>query len=262
MTTPIRRFDLKLALGISFWNESCISLLHCISRTGGLLVVPSAPSLCTAATDDFLWRAHVEADYAVMDSGYLDLLLMLRGHPRPRRISGHQVIEHFLFEGKDEILPVREQRVVWVVPSEADRVRLENYLIRRNFNPALQRYYLAPIYTDEDSYRDRVLADLVGVFDPSWVVMCIGGGKQEKLGYELRGMLQKPVPILGTGAAIAFFTGAQGHIPRWADRMYLGWFLRAWHNPKHFIPRYLLALKLVFIMERLEQQAGTVSKNL
>jgi hypothetical protein len=172
------------------------------------------------------------------------------------------VIEHFLFDGANEILPVRKQRVLWVVPSVADQERLSRYLVSRNFDPDLQRYYLAPIYSDDSSYRDAALAGLVEQFDPSWVVMCIGGGKQEKLGYELRGMVRKPVPILSTGAAIAFFTGAQGRIPRWADRMYLGWFLRALHKPSHFIPRYVSAFKLAFLMERLERQAKTVSKGL
>ena len=40
------------------------------------------------------------------------------------------------------------------------------------------------------------------------------------------------------GAAIAFLSGDQVHIPVWADKMYLGWLFRSLSDPFRYVARY------------------------
>lgn len=241
--------ETSLVLNIPFWRGTCANLLQALHSQGGLLVVPSAPSLCAAAHEPPLLKAHVEADAAVLDSGYLALILRALGNRTTPRISGHQIIEHLLFSGSAEILPFRQHKVLWVVPSETEKKRILDYLLTQGFRSENLTFYVAPIY--RNNFRDTELADRATEFDPDWIILCIGGGRQEKLGFELRSLLKRKVPIICTGAAIAFFSGGQAKIPRWADRLYLGWLMRILDNPKQFAPRYLSALALPFALLRI-----------
>lgn len=238
--------------GIPFWNGSCAELLKALHASGGLLVAPSAPSLCAASRDETLWRAHVEADYAVMDSGFLDLLLRVLGQRRPQRISGHQVIEHLL--ASPGAVSARDHRMLWVVPSEGDKLLVGKYLEGLGFQAEKMHFYTAPLYRDDSHFRDEKLAAAARACAAQWIILCIGGGRQEKLGFHLREMLGVPAPILCTGAAIFFFCGGQARIPRWADRLYLGWLLRIGNDPRRFLPRYLAALELPLALCRLARR--------
>lgn len=237
-------------LTLPFWRGTCAELIQKLDKEGGYLVVPSAPSLCQAVEDPVLEKAHYMADFAVMDSGYLDILLRLSGGNRPPRISGHQVIEHLLFEDSQSPIPFRERRVVWVTPSPQEESRIRSYLLGRGFSNDRQYFYNAPFYKSDLDFEDSTLAEFCFQANAQWIVICIGGGRQEKLGAYLRKELGKEVAIIATGAAIAFFSGGQAPIPRWADRLYLGWLIRTLHNPKMMLPRYAAAIKLPLALLR------------
>lgn len=241
-----REASLRRVMGVPFWNRPCGELLKRLHRSGGLLVVPSAPSFCTALEDPELWRAHVEADYAVMDSGYLSLLLSMAAKKRPPRISGHQVIEK-LFAGH-HVPTIGADRILWVVPGEETEGYIRTYLESVGFDLARMEFYRAPQY--DDDFEDPTLVARITETDPTWVIICISGGRQEKLGLHIRARLKKCPAILCTGAAIFFFSGGQAHIPRWVDRAYLGWFWRILSDPKRFGPRYWDALRLPLVLVR------------
>ena len=80
--------------------------------------------------------------------------------------------------------------------------------------------------------------------------MTLGGGTQERLGLYLRSELNCKPSIHCVGAAIAFLSGDQVQIPRWADRMYLGWLFRCLSDPARYMPRYWDARKLLSLMIR------------
>jgi UDP-N-acetyl-D-mannosaminuronic acid transferase (WecB/TagA/CpsF family) len=56
------------------------------------------------------------------------------------------------------------------------------------------------------------------------------------------------------GAAIAFLSGDQVHIPEWADRFYLGWLFRCMSSPRRYVPRYFSAPQLVPLLWRYRDQ--------
>lgn len=240
---PRKRGESRCFLGIPFWSADAGSLLQEADANGGLLTVPSAPSLAEMSRDPFLRQTYAESDWAVMDGGYVALVLRFVFRRRWPRISGLQLLERLLgTNGHTRALPFAERRVLWVMPGADEETRVSKLLDGLGFEMDRQRFYQAPIYRTREDYDDAALQAAVLDFKPDWVVLGIGGGKQEKLGYQLRASLRNsdcPLPvILCTGGAIAFLSGGQAHIPVWADRLYLGWLLRIIDNPRTFAVRY------------------------
>jgi UDP-N-acetyl-D-mannosaminuronic acid transferase (WecB/TagA/CpsF family) len=89
----------------------------------------------------------------------------------------------------------------------------------------------------------------------------LGGGTQERLGLYLRSELDCKPSIHCIGAAIAFLSGDQVQIPRWADRMYLGWLFRCLSDPRRYMPRYWDARKLFSLMVRYGSSLPEVLKS-
>src|SRR5437879_5399587 len=80
------------------------------------------------------------------------------------------------------------------------------------------------------------------------LIIGISGGVQEKLGFYLRENLAYRPAVHCIGAALGFLTGDQKPIPGWADRFYLGWFLRLIRQPKLFAKRFLRAFELPWLI--------------
>ena len=80
------------------------------------------------------------------------------------------------------------------------------------------------------------------------MIIAIGSGAQEKLGYYLRENLSYRPAIHCIGAALGFITGDQPAIPEWADRFYLGWLWRLVAQPRIFIPRLSRGLELPWLI--------------
>jgi len=236
--TPPTRF-----LGIPFWEANAEKLLEEADLQGGLLTVPSAPSLAEMGRDPFLRQTYVDSDWAVMDGGYVALVLRVFFGRHWPRISGLQLLEKLLgANGHPRAIPFEERRVLWVMPSPEEEVRVRKMLTGFGLPEAHQHFYQAPVYRTRADFDDTDLLAKVARCAPDWVVLGIGGGKQEKLGHQLREALRReprtmPV-ILCTGGAIAFLSGGQARIPSWADRMYLGWLLRIIDDPRTFLRRY------------------------
>jgi UDP-N-acetyl-D-mannosaminuronic acid transferase (WecB/TagA/CpsF family) len=108
---------------------------------------------------------------------------------------------------------------------------------------------MAPIYGNAP-ITDPALLERLNRLRPQHVIVTIGGGTQERLGLYLKRNLSYRPAIHCIGAAIAFLSGDQVHIPVWADKFYLGWLLRSLSEPKRYGPRYLDAFKLLPLMLR------------
>ena len=260
MSDPIVHF-----LGIPFWDGKAAELLQQADETGGSLTVPSAPSLAQAHKDPALLRAYQESTYAVVDGGYIALILrFVVGRPI-RRISGLQLIERLFIDDKKAI-DSKARKILWVVPNEEEQSRIEKLLSTLGFDSEKQRFYAAPFYRNDAEFQDHSLAEEIDRFEANWVILCIGGGRQEKLAYWLSGkhaLCKRSPAVLCTGAAIAFFTGGQASIPKWADRLYLGWLFRIVENPKLYFPRYWAAFYSLPIMlwSRRKELSGQAAKS-
>src|SRR5205809_513395 len=229
-------------LGISFFNGDVNEALALMDRRGGFLIAPSGTCFARLREDEVYRRAVVAADLAIADSGLMVLLWRLLRRQKIGRISGLKYLKHLLRKLKTE----GTREIFWVVPSERARRKLFEWSRREPFPTASKNCYVAPRYGLE--IEDRNLLSLLEQNRPSHVIIAIGSGAQEKLGYYLRENSSYRPAIHCIGAALGFLTGDQFAIPDWADRLYLGWLCRLVAQPRVFIPRLSRAVELPLLI--------------
>ncbi len=250
--------DWQRILGVRFFDGAASDAVDYITRVGGYTVVPAAPALVKIENDPTYRRALVEADLAIADSGFMVLLWRLLQRRTIARISGLKYLRILLAK------PELHERggIFLVLPHQSSLEKALAWLRHEGFEIASDDCYIAPNYSScshgfaSREERERVsqkrgysIADdaLVAILQsrkPKHIIVGIGGGTQEKLGFYLRENLSYRPAIHCIGAALAFLTGDQKPIPMWADRIYLGWFLRLARAPHHYARRFAPAFRL------------------
>ena len=230
-------------LGVDFFSESFSALIDKAQR-GGLVLAPSGPGLASDLIKcEFYRKALRKADLILPDSGLMCLWQNLFTNNKVIRISGLRFLETFLnefefFESSFWVMPDSEQsikNISWIK-------KAYGYEVKQN------QVYIAPIYSKVGHLTDAALLSKLQELDPSTVFIQLGGGVQERLGLFLKENLKVKSTILCTGAALAFLSREQAPIPKWVDKYYLGWLMRCIFNPKVFLPRYLKAFRLVYLL--------------
>jgi len=229
-------------LGLRFFNGDVDEAVASMFRDGGLLVAPSGTCFARLREDIMYRRAVLAADLAIADSGLMVLLWRLLRRQNVERISGYKYLKHLLGRLKGE----GKRDVFWVLPTKRAEQKLLDWARGAAFPTTTGNCYVAPRYGSE--VEDRNLVALIEQRRPAHVIIAIGSGAQEKLGYYLRENLSYRPAIHCTGAALGFITGDQTAIPSWADRFYLGWFFRLLAQPRTFIPRLSRALELPWLI--------------
>jgi exopolysaccharide biosynthesis WecB/TagA/CpsF family protein len=222
--------------GVNFWNGGVEALTQRVFATGGDVLVPAAPAFAKILDDTEYHTALREGHYVILDSGVVALLCLLKYRRAVSRISGLRLIEYlFLGGGRSAI---ERAHILWIVPDEAEAKLIENWIAGIALPQARQSFYVAPMYRQSADLSDQQLAARIAETRPDALILCIGGGTQEKLAWHIKKLIHPCPPILCTGAAICFFTGSQARIPTWVDRACLGWLWRIFDEPKRFGPRY------------------------
>jgi exopolysaccharide biosynthesis WecB/TagA/CpsF family protein len=229
-------------LGVNFFNGPATEIIDLVSRNGGMVVAPAAPSMVNLRYDVDYRDALAAAEFAIADSGWMVLLWRILKGRRVTRISGFEYMKRLL-----EHETVRQPNaVMWVVPSQSARDKLRDFLQRREMPVGDSNIYVAPHYGRP--VRDDTLLDKIQHQRPAHIVIAVGGGIQDKLGFYLKYRLGYKAAIHCTGAALGFLTGDQVAIPQWADRFYLGWLLRLFAQPMVFTPRLWRARELPWLI--------------
>ena len=229
-------------LGIRFFNGDVDEAVASMFRQGGFLVAPSGTCFARLREDETYRHAVVGADLAIADSGLMVVLWRLLRREKVHRISGFKYLKHLVVKLKGE----GNATVFWVLPSESARQKLLDWSSRERFSIKRENCYVAPQYASD--VEDRNLLSLIEQQRPAHVIIAIGSGAQEKLGYYLRENLSYRPAIHCIGAALGFLTGDQISIPEWADRFYLGWLCRLVAQPRVFIPRLSRAVELPLLI--------------
>jgi UDP-N-acetyl-D-mannosaminuronic acid transferase (WecB/TagA/CpsF family) len=243
-TSPDNSQLFQRILGIDFFVGSAEAAVQ-IGLQGGLVVVPAAPALVELQTNEHYREAVFNADLAITDSGLMVLIWQLLTGRKIARVSGLKYLR-LLFEIK--ALQPRES-VLWIMPNFAARRQNLAWLNARGYEFTEEDCYLAPTYPD-GRIHDEALIQLVNARRPRHVVVCLGGGTQERLGLMLKRECAGRPGIHCLGAAIGFLTGNQVRIPTWADRFFLGWLFRCLSEPAKYVPRYWRACRLLPLMIR------------
>ena len=235
-------------LGIKFFTGNASSAVELGSR-GGLMLAPAAPALCELGRDHAYRQALQQADLVITDSGFLVLLWNTMTRDQIERVSGLKYLRVLLSRADFK----EPGASFWVMPSADARDLNLAWLQANGSQLRPQDCYVAPKYGTGPISDERLL-QLINQRRPRHVVVCVGGGVQEKLGlYLKKGCATQPA-IHCIGAAIGFLTGDQVRIPDWADQRILGWLFRCLSDPRRFVPRYVRALELPFILWRYGSQ--------
>jgi N-acetylglucosaminyldiphosphoundecaprenol N-acetyl-beta-D-mannosaminyltransferase len=229
-------------LGIRFFNGDVDEAVAFMHSRGGYLVAPSGTCFARLGEDVSYRRAVLAADLAIADSGLMVLLWRLLRREKVHRISGLNYLKHLLEKLKGE----RNRELFWVLPTEPARRNLMEWPGREAFSINTDNCYIAPRYGSD--IEDRNLLALIEKHRAVDVIIAIGSGAQEKLGFYLRQNLSYRPAIHCTGAGLGFITGDQNAIPNWVDRFFLGWLWRLVAQPHIFIPRMSRALELPWLI--------------
>lgn len=242
-----RDSEFRTILGIRFFNGDGPEALRMVAA-GGLVVVPAGPALKSLPYNEPYRNALLGADLVLADSMLMVLLWNVLERDHLRRLSGLEYLR--------DLLEQPEARAIggtfWVMSNEVSAEKNLAWLREQGIEVSPEDVYIAPQYGK--TIEDPVLLQRLQERRPRNVVVTVGGGVQEILGFYLRQNLDYVPAIHCIGAAIAFLSGDQVLIPVWADRMGLGWLLRCIWRPKQYIPRYWDARKLVGLMVRQRHQ--------
>ena len=235
---------IERVLGINFFNGN--SQAACDrAEQGGLVLAPSGPGLAGDLTKSATYReALQEADLVLADSGLLCLWVKYLSGKKIQRVSGLLFLQNLLDRKK-----WLNASSLWVMPDQKQSDANMEWMSEA-YAGDLSRceVYISPMYPANGRIIDQDLLRKIEEVRPRYIFIQIGGGTQERLGLYLKQNLSFSPVILCTGAALAFLSGQQVKIPRWADYFFLGWLLRCIYNPAVFIPRYLKAFKLIYLL--------------
>jgi UDP-N-acetyl-D-mannosaminuronic acid transferase (WecB/TagA/CpsF family) len=236
-------------LGVRFFNGTAQEAVDYITRVRGYTVVPAAPALARIDHDQDYARALIESDLAIADSGFMVLLWRILRRRSITRTSGLKYLKLLL--GNSEL---REPGKLFVVlPTEASQEKAVRWLKEQEFRIENANTYVAPLYGNE--VIDVLLVQYLQQCQPEHIIVAIGGGTQEKLGFYLREHLSYRPAIHCIGAALGFLTGDQPPIPMWADKFYVGWLLRLVRQPQLYGRRYLSAFRLPALIWKYGERA-------
>lgn len=232
----------RTILGIRFFAGDAREAVR-LGMRGGLVTVPAAPLLVTMRRDTATREALMHSAMAITDSGFMVLLWNLLERDHIPRVSGLEYLK-LLLEEPDLRMP---GAVFWIMPTEEALERNLRWLQAAGHPATRDDCYLAPHY-GKGAIADPALMQIISGRKPGHIILAIGGGAQERLGYYIQENASYRPAIHCIGAAIGFLSGDQVKIPEWADRWMLGWLLRCLSAPGKFIPRYWKALGLLPLM--------------
>ncbi len=238
-----RRSGFRRILGVDFFYGDADAAVERI-RDGGLLVVPSGPGLSSLREEQEYREALLGADLAIADSGFMVLLWNLLENDRVGRLSGLKYFARLVADADFR----QPGKTLYVMASEESARTNVAWLRGQGISIEEGQIYIAPDY--REGIVDPVLVERILAMRPKHVLVTVGGGIQECLGLYLKRSLDYAPAIHCIGAAIAFHSGDQVHIPDIADRLHLGWLVRCLWRPRSYVPRYWAARKLAWLVVR------------
>ena len=214
-----------------------------IINRDGLFVFPSGPGLASIESEFNYLESLRNSDYVFFDSGYFVLLLKILKNISVKKFSGYLFLKLLFKKFKKK----NNFKILSVDPSHTLSIKNRNFFIKLGISEKRIFNYTSPIY-DSSKIIDKQLLNTVNKIKPNYVILNLGGGVQEILGYYLKKNLNMKTKIICTGAAISFFTKDQAPINKFLDTFFLGWLTRIIFKPSIYLPRYLKAFQLFKIV--------------
>jgi UDP-N-acetyl-D-mannosaminuronic acid transferase (WecB/TagA/CpsF family) len=181
-------FPTKRMLGIDFFVGTAAEAIAHISKYGGLIVAPAAPSFIALQDDPDYRRAIADADLAIADSGWAVLFWRLLRREKLSRISGLALFKALL-ETADARVP---GNLFFILPSEKAKTKTLEFGRNSGYPATADDCYVAPKYQRSEVRGQR--SDVVGqAFLPAEQT---DSGKRERTPYtsSLTGAAAPPLP--------------------------------------------------------------------
>ena len=148
-------FPTKRMLGIDFFVGTAAEAVAQISKQGGLVVAPAAPSFIALQDDPDYRRAIADADFAIADSGWAVLFWRLLRREKLTRISGLALFKALLATADAQI----PGNLFWILPSEKAKIKTLEFARNSGYPTTADDYYVAPNY-QRSEIRDQRSATL------------------------------------------------------------------------------------------------------
>ena len=223
--------------GIKFYNWEFKKILKRIN-SGGYLVAPAASALSQIHKDKIYYDSIKKSSCAIFDSGFFCVLLRLFGVYNATKLSGFLFLKYILKEKS-----IKKKKILLINSSILQEEKNKELMNINKFKKILS--YKSPFYRS-NKIVDLKIIDYIQKKKPSYVIINIGGGKQEPLALYIKKNIKFKISILCLGGAIDFITGIQAPINELIDKLYLGWLLRIIFNLKIFFLRVFNSLYLIF----------------
>src|SRR5437870_1394176 len=181
-------FPTKRMLGIDFFVGTAAEVIAHISKHGGLVVAPAAPSFIALQDDPDYRRAIADADLAIADSGWAVLFWRLLRREKLTRISGLALFKALLETADARIAG----NLFFILPSEKAKTKTLEFGRVSGYPITNDDCYVAP-KCQRSGVRDQK-SDLVGqAFLPAEQT---DPGKRERSPYtsSLTGAVAPPLP--------------------------------------------------------------------
>ncbi len=139
MSSP---FATKRMLGVDFFLGTAAEAVAHVSKNGGLVVAPAAPSFIALQDDPDYRCAIADADLAIADSGWAVLLWRLLRHEKLTRVSGLALFKALL-ETADARTP---RNLFFILPSEKAKTKTLEFARTSVYPITADDCYVAPYY--------------------------------------------------------------------------------------------------------------------
>tara|TARA_B100001175_G_scaffold83869_1_gene70306 strand:- start:1132 stop:1839 length:708 start_codon:yes stop_codon:yes gene_type:complete len=223
---------------IKFFDYNFNYIINKLLNCGGYIVAPAASSLSEIFIKKKYFESLRNADIAILDSGFFCILLRVFRKKKVKKFSGYLFLKLLL-----DSVRLKNKKFFLINPNKYEQNI--NAKLLRSKGIINYKSYCAPIYT-LSNFRDFKVLKKINLYNPDFVIINVGGGIQEPLGYFINQNLKKKnTVIICTGAAISFLTKVQAPINVFYDKYYLGWFVRLLHKPKSYFPRITQSLNLI-----------------
>lgn len=209
----------------------------------GLIVLPSGPGLSIINIDKIYLKALRNSDQVLFDSGYFVLLLKFLKNVSVKKLSGYLFFTHLV----KHLQKKKFKKLLSIDPNHKLSKNNNNFFVKKGLDKKKIIHYIAPKYNTL-KLIDLKLLSLIKKNKPDHIIINIGGGVQEILGYYLKRKFNNKIKIFCTGAAISYFTGDQAPLSKFLDNYYIGWLIRIFYNP-FLLFRYIKAFKLFLIVK-------------
>jgi len=224
---------------IKFYNLSPKKILDKMIDEGGYLVAPAASSLQRIDNNRLYYKGLKDSTVAILDSGFFCIFLRIFNKVKVKKLSGFLLMKSFL-----STRSIKKKRILLVNPNANQSKINYRFLKKKNFLNI--NSYTAPQYNAPHLFNDYKLIKVIKNLKPDIILINIGGEKQEILARYIHKKIQnKKISIFCLGAAISFFTGTQGRVTVFTDKLYLGWLMRWFRQPFKFLPRVFDSFKLI-----------------